>query len=266
MGVPFNTEFHRVYPIVSIVFCKLLTIFPVPALIRPMSSPSHASPTIAQLQSSSLTDVVQREIERALLAGEYAPGSKLNEAALALSLGVSRGPVREAFRTLEEAGLLRTEKNRGVFVRAIPLDEAAEIYDLRAVMEELAGRLLAQFITPMQLSELEQLVREMDQAVSVHDIDTYHSLNLRFHERLLEMSGNRKLLSLYKKLTRELTLFRRANLAQGDAMPVSASEHHHIVSAIASGQPDAAAQALYLHVMTSKERTLRRHKPPIDQP
>lgn len=224
-----------------------------------MTAVSHAIPTIAQLQSSSLTDVVQREIERALLAGEYAPGSKLNEAALAVSLGVSRGPVREAFRSLEEAGLLRTEKNRGVFVRAIPLDEAAEIFDLRAVMEELAGRLLAQFITSEQLAVLEQLVCEMDLAVAGHDIDRYHKLNLRFHESLLEMSGNRKLLSLYQKLTRELTLFRRANLAQGDAMPVSASEHHHIVSAIASRKPDAAAQALYQHVMTSKERTLRRH-------
>jgi phosphonate utilization transcriptional regulator len=234
-------------------------MFCVPALILVMSSSPQSSPTIAQLQGSSLTNVVQRELERALLAGEYAPGSKLNEAALASSMGVSRGPVREAFRSLEEAGLLRTEKNRGVFVRAIPLDEASEIFDLRAVMEELAGRLLAQFISAEQLAELEQLVRDMDQAVASHDIDTYHNLNLRFHERLLEMSGNRKLLSLYKKLTRELTLFRRANLAQGDALPVSASEHHQIVSAIASGQPDAAAKALFQHVMTSKERTLQRH-------
>ena len=76
-------------------------------------------PTIALLQSNSLTTVVQHEIERAILAGEYAPGSKLIEATLAHKLGVSRGPVREAFRMLEEAGLLRNEKNRGVFVRDI---------------------------------------------------------------------------------------------------------------------------------------------------
>jgi DNA-binding transcriptional MocR family regulator len=81
-------------------------------------------PTIALLQSSSLTTVVQQEIERAILVGEYAPGSKLIEATLAEKLGVSRGPVREAFRMLEEAGLVRNEKNRGVFVRDIPIDEA----------------------------------------------------------------------------------------------------------------------------------------------
>jgi len=101
-------------------------------------------PTIAQLQNSSLTTVVQQEIERAILAGEYEPGSKLIEATLAEKMGVSRGPVREAFRMLEEAGLVRTEKNRGVFVRDIPIDEAIEIFDLRAAMDELVGRRLAE--------------------------------------------------------------------------------------------------------------------------
>jgi phosphonate utilization transcriptional regulator len=217
------------------------------------------SPTIAQLQSSSLTTVVQREIERAILAGEFGPGAKLNEAALALSLGVSRGPIREAFRSLEEAGLLRTEKNRGVFVRAIPLDEAAEIFDLRAVMEELAGRLLAKSITPAQLQELQATVVDMDQAVATQDLDRYHALNIGFHERLMEMSGNKKLLSLYKKLIRELSLFRRVNLSHGDTLPVSASEHQGIVKAIAAGDPHAAAAALFDHVQESKERTLLLH-------
>ena len=104
-------------------------------------------PTIALLQSSSLTTLVQQEIERAILVGEYQPGSKLIEAALAEKMGVSRGPVREAFRMLEEAGLVRNEKNRGVFVRDIPIDEAVEIFDLRAVMDELVGRQLAKNIS-----------------------------------------------------------------------------------------------------------------------
>ena len=77
-------------------------------------------PTIALLQSRSLSMVVQQEIERGILSGEYPPGSKLIEAALAEKMGVSRGPIREAFRMLDEAGLVRTEKNRGVFVRDIP--------------------------------------------------------------------------------------------------------------------------------------------------
>jgi phosphonate utilization transcriptional regulator len=213
-------------------------------------------PTIALLQSSSLTTVVQQEIERAILVGEYAPGTKLIEATLAERMGVSRGPVREAFRMLDEAGLVRTEKNRGVFVRDIPIDEAVEIFDLRAAMDELVGRQLAQNITPVQLKEIRGLVDAMEKAVKAEDAYNYHLLNLRFHDRLVEMAGNRKLTAIYRKLIKELSLFRRLNLADGWLMPVSANEHRQIVKAIGSGDSDSAGRAMFAHVMESKERTI----------
>lgn len=223
-------------------------------------------PTIALLQTSSLTTVVQQEIERAILAGEYAPGSKLIEATLAERMGVSRGPVREAFRMLEEAGLLRNEKNRGVFVRDIPIDEAVEIFDLRAAMDELVGRQLAKNITPPQLKEIKDLVDQMEKAVKAEDARNYHLLNLRFHDRLVEMAGNSKLTTIYRKLIKELSLFRRLNLADGWLMPISAGEHRAIVKSIAAGDAQAAGRAMFDHVMESKERTianhLRRQNPP----
>ena len=213
-------------------------------------------PTIALLQSSSLTNVVQQEIERAILVGEYAPGSKLIEAALATKLGVSRGPVREAFRMLEEAGLVRVEKNRGVFVRDIPIDEAIEIFDLRAVMDELVGRQLARNITPVQLKEIKALVDAMEKTVKADDAYNYHLLNLKFHDRLVDMAGNRKLTEIYRKLIKELSLFRRLNLADGWLMPISSNEHRLIVKAIASGDADAAGKAMFEHVIESKQRTI----------
>ena len=214
-------------------------------------------PTIALLQSSSLTNVVQQEIERAILVGEYEPGCKLIEATLALKLGVSRGPVREAFRMLEEAGLVRVEKNRGVFVRDIPIDEAAEIFDLRAVMDELVGRQLAQNITPVQLREIKALVDSMEKSVKAEDAYNYHLLNLKFHDRLVEMAGNRKLTEIYRKLIKELSLFRRLNLTDGWLMPISSNAHRQIVKAIASGDADSAGKAMYGHVIESKQRTIQ---------
>ena len=219
-----------------------------------MNAVAHA--TIALLQSSSLANVVQQEIERAILAGEYAPGSKLIEAALAQKMGVSRGPVREAFRMLEEAGLVRTEKNRGVFVRDIPIDEAVEIFDLRAAMDELVGRQLAANITTSQLKEVRGLVEAMEKAVKAEDAYHYHLLNLQFHDRLVEMAGNRKLTAIYRKLIKELSLFRRLNLADGWLLPISANEHRQILKAIAAGDADAAGRAMFQHVMDSKERTI----------
>ncbi len=213
-------------------------------------------PTITLLQTSSLTSVVQQEIERAILVGEYEPGSKLIEAALAEKMGVSRGPVREAFRMLEEAGLVRNEKNRGVFVRDIPIDEAVEIFDLRAAMDELVGRQLARNITAAQLKEIKGLVDSMEKTVKAEDAYNYHLLNLKFHDRLVEMAGNSKLTAIYRKLIKELSLFRRLNLADGWLMPVSAGEHRQIVKAIASGDADVAGRTMYDHVIESKERTI----------
>ena len=224
------------------------------ALILGMDVTSRT--TIALLQSASLATAVQQEVERAILAGEYPPGSKLTEANLATRMGVSRGPVREAFRMLEEAGLVRTEKNRGVFVRDIPIDEAVEIFDLRAAMDELVGRQLARNITPAGLKEIRGLVDAMEKAVKAKDAYNYHLLNLRFHDRLVEMVGNRKLTAIYRKLIKELSLFRRLNLADGWLLPISAGEHRDIVKAIAAGDAEAAGRAMYQHVMDSKERTI----------
>lgn len=213
-------------------------------------------PTIALLQSSSLTSVVQQEIERAILVGDHAPGTKLNEAQLAESLGVSRGPVREAFRMLDEAGLVRTEKNRGVFVRAIPVDEALEIFDLRAAMDDWVGKRLAVCITDQQLKEIRALVTEMEKAVKAQDARQYHVLNLKFHDRMVEMVGNRKLTDTYRRLIKELSLFRRQNLADLVLMRTFLNEHKQIVKAITSRDAQAAGRAMFDHVMQSKQRTI----------
>ena len=232
----------------------------------PAAAPVAPHPTIALLQTHSLATAVQAEIERLILAGELAPGAKLTEALLAGRLGVSRGPIREAFRTLEEAGLVRLEKNRGVFVRSIPLDEAMEIYDLRAMVDEAAGRALAARITPEQLKQLRTMVEQMERLVKGgHDTsasDDYHALNIAFHDAIVDFVGNRKLIELYRRLVKELSLFRRANLADGQQIPVSVQEHRVILKAIAAGDADAAAAALRAHVLESKERTLKNHAPP----
>jgi len=226
-----------------------------------MTDIAHAA-TIELLQSHSLATAVRREVERRILAGELPPGAKLNEEALAADLRVSRGPVREAFRALEQAGLVRTEKNRGVFVRDLPVEEAIEIFDLRAAMDELVGRRLAVSIAPTALKEIRALVDQMEQAVKAKDAPRYHLLNLRFHDRLVELAGNGKLTAIYRKLIKELSLFRRLNLADGWLMPISAGEHRQIVKAIASGDADAAGRAMYDHVMESKERTIKNHQRP----
>jgi DNA-binding GntR family transcriptional regulator len=132
-----------------------------------------------------------------ILAGELPAGTKLNEASVAELLGVSRGPVREAFRALEESGLVRLEKNRGVFVRQIDIAEADEIYELRALLDDFVGRRVAQSARPDDVQDLRGLIDRMDKAAAKHDLDAYHAANLAFHDRLVELAGNTKLLGMY---------------------------------------------------------------------
>jgi phosphonate utilization transcriptional regulator len=209
---------------------------------------------IALLQTNSLPALVQRELERMILAGDLPAGSKLREAEVAAMLGVSRGPVREAFRALEESGLVRLEKNRGVFVRQIDIDEADQIFELRAVLDEFAGRRAAQRATAAEAAELRGLVDRMDQAVARGDVDGYHQANIAFHDRIVELAGNAKLTFVYRRLVNELNLHRRASLGRAGILPVSIREHRTIVDHIAARQAAAAGRALHDHAMSSRER------------
>jgi len=230
---------------------------PARATTKPASPSKRGADAIALVQSSSLPALVQEELERMILAGELPAGSKLNEAAIAERLGVSRGPVREAFRALEESGLVELEKNRGVFVREIRIEEADEIYELRAVLDEFVGRRLAKTASPDEVRELSERVDRMERAASKGDVVAYLAANVDFHDRLVELAGNAKLLGMYRRLVNELHLFRHATLAQGGVLPVSMREHRTIVERIAARQPVAAGRALYDHVMASRDRMHR---------
>jgi phosphonate utilization transcriptional regulator len=214
-----------------------------------------AEQALALVQSTSLTRLVAESIEELILAGELAPGSRLNEVALAQRFGISRGPLREALRMLEESGLVRQEKNRGAHVRKIRLAEAADIYDVRAGLDATAGRLLAARITPAQLGVLREMTAAM-RSVRPDQIERFHELNLGFHDSIVAMTGNPVLLEQYRKLCKLLVLFRRRNLSAPMAIPRFAEEHSAIVDLLAAGDGLGAAEALYAHAQGGRARML----------
>jgi phosphonate utilization transcriptional regulator len=229
----------------------------------PAPAPSPHGAALDLLREQSLTSLVQRELERQIESGELAPGSKLNEADVAADLRVSRGPVREAFRALQQVGLVRTEKNRGVYVREISLPEASEIYEVRAALEAMIGRLAAKRAQPEQVSGLRALVKRMQAAARARDPDAYFPLNLEFHDTLAQAAGNAALLANYRRVIRELNLYRRATLARTvDNIPVATRDHDAIVNAVAKGDEKAAERLLYDHVIGSRDRLNRALKEP----
>jgi phosphonate utilization transcriptional regulator len=206
------------------------------------------------VQSSSLPALVQIEIERLILRGELRIGQRLNESELAVRFGTSRGPIREALRALEEARLVRSEKNRGVFVREISVAEADEIYDIREALDELIGQRVAERATPGQLRELTTVVEEMDGATGLADVKAYHALNLKFHDLLVDFAGNARLTESYRLLTKGLLLFRLRGLQDGGGFAVSNTEHRAVVAAIVARDGAQAGRLLRQHAAESRAR------------
>ena len=222
-----------------------------------MTSRQSARESILAHKQTSLPNIVRDDIVRMIETGVLLPGAWVNEADLAAKLGVSRAPIREACRGLEQSGLLNFVVNRGAFVREIDNAEAAELYDLRSALFALAGRELAPNITPAQLDILNDLLARMDAAAASATLDTYYPLNLEFHRTLLEFSGNRRLLLTYQSLVRELHLFRRQALVSLERMKDSNGEHRAIVGALGSRNPVAAASLMEAHVLNAKNRIFR---------
>ncbi len=202
----------------------------------------------------SLTRSVREQIEGMILRGEVAAGERLNEAVLAAKLNVSRGPVREATRLLAEAGLVTAIHNRGVFVRQIKLEEVMHIYDVRAGLASVAGRIAARRATKDQVAELRGLWQAMENAIATENSDAYYDLNRDFHTCIVAISNNSRLIDFTAITEREVFLFLRRGATSRPRM--SNQQHLDILEAIAAGDEAGAARAFETHIITGKQRML----------
>lgn len=219
-----------------------------------MDGMTAAASELQILQTRSVPDLVREEITRLIMTGELVAGDKLNELDFAQRFRVSRAPIREAFRALEEAGLVKLEKNRGVFVREITEPEARELYELRASLAEMTGRQLAPRITTAELAELDGWLVRLAEAASHGDMAQYFHLNISFHDRMVEMTGNVTLLEFDRMVIGRMHLMRRRNFSVSLGSEKSQAEHRAIVEALKTGDPARAGTAMHVHVMNGYER------------
>lgn len=207
------------------------------------------------LRTRSLTTLVHEELERQILAGEIQPGDALREASIATNMGISRGPVREAFRTLEERGLILFEKNCGVSVRKLDSEQAAQIYQVRIPLEGLIGQLVTLNLKPEGHAQLEGLIKIMHRAVDEKDISTYATLNQQFHDLLAKFTNNSALYDTYRKLVVQLRLFRNHTFRHSpETIKLSLQEHIAIFNAISSGNENSTSELLRKHAEDSLQR------------
>lgn len=181
----------------------------------------------------------------------------MNEVALAKRLGVSRGPVREAARALERSGLVTIIRNRGAFVRSVPLEEALESYVLNGVLFGFGAAEVARTATAAQVLELRNMVEAMEQAAAAGDGSAYFALNISFHEHVVACSRNSQVEKVYLTQTRKLQLTRRRAFDHAGTMLESNAEHRLILDAILAGDHILARDRAEAHSRTGRSRFLK---------
>ena len=216
------------------------------------------SDTLAPSEESalSLTRRISAQIEAKVLSRELEAGTKLNEHAMAGQLGISRGALREAIRTLESSGLVEVIPNRGAFVRRIGLEDALHLYDVRCGLARSAGRLLATRIPGADLQQLFALQARLEAACAAENVEQYHALNLEFHERLAIGTGNPRLRRLDEGIAKELKLFMWRGVFSTASARRSCFEHNELLQAIKRGDAEGAAAAFEAHILAGKQRML----------
>ncbi len=208
------------------------------AVLREGEAARVAVPTpLAMVRQHSLTDLVRAEIESCITRGQLAPGARLVEAEWAARLQVSRGPVREALRALEQTGLVRNEKHRGVFVRSVSGVEAEELAALCAVLEAAACRILAARIDAAQVARLRERLDAMRDVLD--DEGEFLRAREAFRDALVAAAGNGKLYESWRRAVSEARLANRAVFddAQREA---SYAQHRAVLNALASRDADEA--------------------------
>jgi DNA-binding GntR family transcriptional regulator len=211
----------------------------------------------AVAENQSIANAVYRELENMIIEGSLGAGDRINEKALADRRRISRGPVREACRRLEEAGLVEFKANRGFFVRILELKDVLEIYDVRAALLSHAGRILARRINKEQIAELEDLHVRMQAAVEAKDSDLFYILNRRFHSRIMAFTHHKYLSNIYENLDRELHIWRKRALILDGNVRASSDEHGLIIDVLRNGNPSRIAQVLCDHSLAGRNRLLR---------
>nr|WP_300314649.1 GntR family transcriptional regulator [Halomonas sp.] len=211
---------------------------------------------IGQRRSNTLTSIAKEAIEEMIVTGELSAGDRINESALATRFNISRGPIREACRSLEHAGLVRNVANQGAYVREMQLDEARDLYEVRQALTALVGQLLVEKASDALIEELDRLVEQMEKAADEDDLDSYYSLNLQFHDTMMAGAGNASLARYYDDIVKQLHLFRRRGLVQRGNLHASNAEHRHIMEALRQRDATAAAERLSDHVMAGWQRMI----------
>ncbi|MDO3378463.1 GntR family transcriptional regulator [Geoalkalibacter halelectricus] len=179
----------------------------------------------------TLREKILETIRDAILRGTLKPGEKVAEPELAERFGISRTPIREAFRQLESEGYLTVIPRKGAVVTALSERDVKEFYAIKAILEGYAARIAAKNLSDKEIERLEAINERLQQLADEGDVKSFYRTHNEFHELFIRAAGNHKLAELINQLVVKFNRPRMASLSLPGRMQISVNEHSRLLEA-----------------------------------
>ena len=204
-----------------------------------------------------LRDVVFNTLRQAILRGELKPGERLMEIALSQRLGVSRTPVREAIRMLEQEGLVIMIPRKGAQVAEISEKDLKDVLEVRLGLEELAVRIACQRITEEELEELEQAVKEFEEAMKEDNLGVLAEADVKVHEVIYGSTHNKRLVQIISNIREQMYRYRVEYLKDVESRKTLVEEHYAVYRALKARNQQQAVKDICIYIVNQQNAILR---------
>ena len=213
---------------------------------------------MVEINHESLTDRIYQVLKDNIERQELPSGARLIESDIANQLNVSRTPVREAINRLSSEGLVTIVPRRGAFVANLTQKTIQELYEIREALEGLAIDLAAMYITDKDIEILQDNIDQFAKAIGRDDYVVFFELDRKFHELIIELSKNEKLLELFRLIDGSIHVTRWLHCETGSISKIALNEHKKIVAALGERNFQSASLLVRTHIRRVKEELLDR--------
>ena len=215
---------------------------------------------IKPLKKENLGSQVFEQIKGMILRGEIHPGRRMIESEIALSMGISRTPVREAVHKLEAEGLLTPLPKGGYVVRGLTISDIEDSFDIRSILESFAGYLAATRHTEDEIIPLELKIEEFQRYLDRGDLGRLTMVNTEFHDTLYGLSRSPRLIKMIHGLRDEIYFLRKIILNSEEMARLSNRDHRQIIEAIKQREAEKVERQIREHILRGKEFVLNEIK------